>query len=146
MYCFHCVKHLYLIQLIFRNEELSRVIIRIVDIGLRGGWAEFESSDNGSRLKINRNGPILLPTVDLDRLKPRRPLPYIPPYSDVPGNSTTSASQNKRNDLAQTGENKVDDGVVQTPGTRGQAKTILPATLNQSAASTKEDTIPKSKS
>ena len=26
----------------FRSEELSRVLSRIVDIGLRGGWAEFE--------------------------------------------------------------------------------------------------------
>ncbi|KIM30785.1 hypothetical protein M408DRAFT_327763 [Serendipita vermifera MAFF 305830] len=41
-----------------RNEELSRVLLRVVDIGLRGGWAEFEDH------------PIQLPHLELDRLKP----------------------------------------------------------------------------
>jgi hypothetical protein len=27
-----------------RSEELSRILSRIVDIGLRGGWAEFEDN------------------------------------------------------------------------------------------------------
>jgi hypothetical protein len=28
----------------FRNEELARVLTRIVDVGLRGGWAQFEDN------------------------------------------------------------------------------------------------------
>ncbi|KAG6839648.1 hypothetical protein H0H93_005192 [Arthromyces matolae] len=27
-----------------RNDELSRILQRVVDIGLRGGWAEFEDA------------------------------------------------------------------------------------------------------
>jgi hypothetical protein len=46
--------------LLFRNEELSRVLLRVVDIGLRGGWAEFE------------NHPIQLPHLQLDHFKPGR--------------------------------------------------------------------------
>ncbi|EJD06200.1 OPA3-domain-containing protein [Fomitiporia mediterranea MF3/22] len=34
-----------------RNEELTRVLNRIVDVGLRGGWAEFE--DTSLRIPSN---------------------------------------------------------------------------------------------
>jgi hypothetical protein len=46
--------------LLSRNEELSRVLLRVVDIGLRGGWAEFEEH------------PIQLPHLQLDHFKPGR--------------------------------------------------------------------------
>jgi optic atrophy 3 protein len=36
------------------------VLLRVVDIGLRGGWAEFEGH------------PIQLPHLQLDHFKPRR--------------------------------------------------------------------------
>jgi len=36
-----------------RNDELSRILERVVEIGLRGGWAEFEGS------------PVQLPVVNL---------------------------------------------------------------------------------
>jgi len=36
-----------------RNDELARILERVVEIGLRGGWAEFEGS------------PLQLPTVNL---------------------------------------------------------------------------------
>ncbi|CAG7846367.1 SubName: Full=Uncharacterized protein {ECO:0000313/EMBL:CCA69037.1} [Serendipita indica DSM 11827] len=41
-----------------RNDELSRVLLRVVEIGLRGGWAEFEQN------------PIQLPQPDVDKFKP----------------------------------------------------------------------------
>lgn len=37
----------------YRNEELTRILERIVEIGLRGGWAEFE------------NTPLALPRIQL---------------------------------------------------------------------------------
>jgi hypothetical protein len=44
--------------MVSRNEELSRILLRVVDIGLRGGWAEFEDH------------PIQLPHLQLDHFKP----------------------------------------------------------------------------
>lgn len=38
-----------------RNDELSRILERIVEIGLRGGWTEFEGN------------PLPIPRVDLRR-------------------------------------------------------------------------------
>lgn len=42
-----------------RSEELSRVLSRIVDIGLRGGWAEFEDKPvpipQGAHLQASQN-------------------------------------------------------------------------------------------
>lgn len=40
-----------------RNEEISRVLLKVVDIGITGGWAEF------------KDRPIQLPPMQLDRLK-----------------------------------------------------------------------------
>jgi optic atrophy 3 protein len=37
----------------FRNDELGRILERIVEIGLRGGWAEFEET------------PLMLPRIQL---------------------------------------------------------------------------------
>jgi len=54
-----------------RNDELARILERVVEIGLRGGWTEFEST------------PLQLPRI---QLTPHRPHP--PPTDE------TSASQN----------------------------------------------------
>ena len=37
----------------FRNDELGRILERVVEIGLRGGWAEFEGT------------PLMLPRIQL---------------------------------------------------------------------------------
>lgn len=37
----------------FRNDELGRILERVVEIGLRGGWAEFEDT------------PLMLPRIQL---------------------------------------------------------------------------------
>ena len=37
----------------FRNDELGRILERVVEIGLRGGWAEFEET------------PLMLPRIQL---------------------------------------------------------------------------------
>ncbi|KAF9533690.1 optic atrophy 3 protein-domain-containing protein [Crepidotus variabilis] len=52
-----------------RNDELERVLQRVVEIGLRGGWAEF------------KNHPIEFPLVDLR-----------PNASDSPLDTTSSSS------------------------------------------------------
>ena len=44
-----------------RNDELARILERVVEIGLRGGWTEFEST------------PLQLPRIQL------APRPYSPP-------------------------------------------------------------------
>ena len=43
---------------IARNDELSRILERVVEIGLRGGWAEFEGT------------PLALPQIQLTRPHP----------------------------------------------------------------------------
>ena len=43
-----------------RNDELGRILERVVEIGLRGGWTEFEST------------PLQLPRI---QLAPHRPYP-----------------------------------------------------------------------
>ena len=48
-----------------RNDELQRILERVVEIGLRGGWAEFQDS------------PVQLPRV---QLRPR-PSSSTPPLS-----------------------------------------------------------------
>ena len=50
-----------------RNDELSRVLLRVVEIGLRGGWAEFEEN------------PIQFPQPDVDKLKPASAQPAAGP-------------------------------------------------------------------
>ncbi|CAG8687671.1 9106_t:CDS:2, partial [Acaulospora colombiana] len=42
-----------------KTEELSRVLLKVVDIGIRGGWAEFKEH------------PIQLPYPDLEKFKAR---------------------------------------------------------------------------
>ncbi|KAG9020599.1 hypothetical protein FS842_007184 [Serendipita sp. 407] len=41
-----------------RTNELSNILLRVIDLGLRGNWAEFEKN------------PIQLPPMDLEKLKP----------------------------------------------------------------------------
>ncbi|KAJ7572547.1 OPA3-domain-containing protein [Mycena floridula] len=43
-----------------RNDELSRILERVVEIGLRGGWAEFENTP----LQLPRKTNPLPPLVD----------------------------------------------------------------------------------
>ncbi|KIM49595.1 hypothetical protein M413DRAFT_407766 [Hebeloma cylindrosporum] len=43
-----------------RNDQLARILERVVEIGLRGGWAEFEGS------------PVQLPKVNLAPHRPRQ--------------------------------------------------------------------------
>jgi len=53
-----------------RNDELARILERVVEIGLRGGWAEFEGT------------PLALPLIQL--APPSRPSndPSSPPPND----------------------------------------------------------------
>jgi len=46
-----------------RNDELARILERVVEIGLRGGWTEFEST------------PLQLPRVQLAPHRPQSPSP-----------------------------------------------------------------------
>ncbi|KAG8848140.1 hypothetical protein FRC20_002628 [Serendipita sp. 405] len=41
-----------------RTNELSNILLRVIDLGLKGNWAEFEKN------------PIQLPPMDLEKLKP----------------------------------------------------------------------------
>ena len=55
------------------NDELTRILERVVEIGLRGGWAEFEDS------------PLAIPRIQLVPSKANEspPLPQ-PPSDDTP--------------------------------------------------------------
>ena len=44
-----------------RHDELARIVQRVVEIGLRGGWAEFEGT------------PVPLPHIDLTKKPPTPP-------------------------------------------------------------------------
>ena len=44
-----------------RNDELTRILERVVEIGLRGGWAEFKDT------------PLSLPLIQLAPPRSRRP-------------------------------------------------------------------------
>ncbi|TFK85360.1 OPA3-domain-containing protein [Polyporus arcularius HHB13444] len=57
-----------------RHDELARILQRVVEIGLRGGWAEFEGT------------PLALPHVDLTR---RPPTPPSYPLGSSDGSSDT---------------------------------------------------------
>lgn len=69
----HYLVYLYSI----RNDELTRILERVVEIGLRGGWAEFEGT------------PLQLPRIELHRPHEQsdstpKPEPEQPaPSSDV---------------------------------------------------------------
>jgi len=47
-----------------RNDELARILERVVEIGLRGGWAEFQDT------------PLQLPRIQL--------VPQRPPLEETP--------------------------------------------------------------
>ncbi|EIW61012.1 OPA3-domain-containing protein [Trametes versicolor FP-101664 SS1] len=53
-----------------RHDEIARILHRVVEIGLRGGWAEFEGT------------PLQLPRIELARKSPSS--------SDSPSTSTSS--------------------------------------------------------
>ncbi|KAF9653871.1 OPA3-domain-containing protein [Thelephora ganbajun] len=57
-----------------RNDELGRILERVVEIGLRGGWAEFEGT------------PLMLP-----RIQPAPPSP-VDVNSSIPVDSSSSRS------------------------------------------------------
>ncbi|KAJ8488959.1 hypothetical protein ONZ45_g13760 [Pleurotus djamor] len=59
-----------------RNDELSRILERVVEIGLRGGWAEF------------RDTPLPLPRVQLTR----------PPSASTPDTSGTKSETAEERD------------------------------------------------
>lgn len=65
---------------ICRNEELSRILQAVVEVGLRGGWAEFEDT------------PLQLPRI---QLAPPRPAP--PPSSDDSSNTPTDSNRSTPN-------------------------------------------------
>ncbi|KAH9930853.1 OPA3-domain-containing protein [Fomitopsis serialis] len=60
-----------------RNDELARILERVVEIGLRGGWAEFEGT------------PLQLPRIQLAR-PPSSPSPA--PTSTHPDDSIAEAA------------------------------------------------------
>ncbi|KAG6872711.1 hypothetical protein C0993_001976 [Termitomyces sp. T159_Od127] len=67
-----------------RNDELSRILQRIVEIGLRGGWAEFE----GTPLQIPR---IQLNPTPADKSSRHTPVDS-PDTTDTPKVDSPSAS------------------------------------------------------
>ncbi|KAH8824450.1 optic atrophy 3 protein-domain-containing protein [Flagelloscypha sp. PMI_526] len=65
-----------------KNDELGRVLQRVVDIGLRGGWAEFEEK------------PLQLPLIELITPEQRKQISSSsssPMSNDTPDDSPTSS-------------------------------------------------------
>jgi len=56
-----------------RNDELGRILERVVEIGLRGGWAEFEGT------------PLMLPRIQF--------APPVDHTSSVDDSSSTDSSR-----------------------------------------------------
>ena len=48
----------YLFDILCRNDELARILETVVEIGLRGGWAEFQDT------------PLCLPRIQLAPTSP----------------------------------------------------------------------------
>ena len=65
-----------------RNDELGRILERVVEIGLRGGWAEFEGT------------PLMLPRVQLAPPNARTLSIEVDgnPPSETPSSRSTSDS------------------------------------------------------
>jgi len=61
-----------------RNDELTRILTRVVEIGLRGGWAEFEGT------------PLILPKIQL--APTHHPLSMVDSRSDGQQPSTSTSS------------------------------------------------------
>ena len=59
----------YLFDILCRNDELARILERVVEIGLRGGWAEFQDT------------PLHTPRI---QLTPHRPTPPSSPNDITP--------------------------------------------------------------
>ena len=68
----------------FRHDELARILQRVVEIGLRGGWAEFEDT------------PLRLPRIQLD--VGRRP-PSDNSSNSGSGSGSSSSSDNSGTDI-----------------------------------------------
>ncbi|KAJ3537062.1 hypothetical protein NM688_g6741 [Phlebia brevispora] len=58
------------------NDELSRILERVVEIGLRGGWAEFEDT------------PLLLPKIQLNPRRKSSDSPLSEELGDAPPTET----------------------------------------------------------
>ncbi|KAI0333114.1 OPA3-domain-containing protein [Cubamyces sp. BRFM 1775] len=63
-----------------RHDELARILQRVVEIGLRGGWAEFEGT------------PLPLPRIDLVKRPGSSNSPSTDSASDTPSDSGASPS------------------------------------------------------
>ncbi len=78
---------IYVLRQLRSNDELQRILQRVVEIGLRGGWAEFEDT------------PLQLPRVTLASLEApyddRSPLPTDETRIDVDSTPTDSTKDNK---------------------------------------------------
>jgi len=62
-----------------RNDELTRILERVVEIGLRGGWAEFKDT------------PLQFPLIRLTPHPPPSPAQLDPP-PDTQGDNNTQTS------------------------------------------------------
>ncbi|KAL5490638.1 hypothetical protein ACEPAI_5472 [Sanghuangporus weigelae] len=71
-----------------RNDELTRVLNRIVDIGLRGGWAQLEDTP----LRFVR------PNREQDSSQQALPPPPLPPLSSSAKDDAKPTTHSDRND------------------------------------------------
>ncbi|TFK32595.1 optic atrophy 3 protein-domain-containing protein [Crucibulum laeve] len=72
-----------------RNDELARILERVVEIGLRGGWAEFQDT------------PLQFPRIQLapGHHSPLTPLPESDSESDIPTSSSSQPPQDTQTDI-----------------------------------------------
>ncbi|GJE88107.1 OPA3 domain-containing protein [Phanerochaete sordida] len=68
-----------------RNDELTRILERVVEIGLRGGWAEFEGT------------PLTLPRIELNQ-RPNRDQSSSTP-AEAPSAPSSPPDQTTRTDI-----------------------------------------------
>jgi optic atrophy 3 protein len=93
-----------------KHDELSRILERVVEIGLRGGWAEFEQD------------PIKLPKTSLTHLPPKGPFKEpsssskddppndasAPPPLSEPSASASPKTSSAENSISKLSSVKVD--------------------------------------
>lgn len=65
-----------------RNDELTRILERVVEIGLRGGWAEFEDT------------PLALPRIQLNPSRPSQSSLPSDTSSDISDSNSPGGSTN----------------------------------------------------
>ncbi len=64
----------------FRHDELARILQRVVEIGLRGGWAEFEGTSLPlPRIDITQRRPPSSSTSESSNRSQDNPSPKAPP-------------------------------------------------------------------